>query len=65
MPTTRQNTKDKIDAMVSKLQSIEITAIEIGMLYENSDSTTAPTMYAVSKLVEVVIPLLIKCNEEL
>lgn len=65
MTTTRKLTKEKIDAMITKLQSIELTAIELGMLYQNSDAIVSGVMYAISKMVETAIPLLEQTNKEL
>jgi hypothetical protein len=65
MTTTRQKTKDKLDSMVDKLKSIEITAIELGMLYQESDVILSGVMLVVSDLVIATIPLIEQANKEL
>lgn len=65
MPTTRQLTKDKLESMIAKLKSIEQTAIDIGMLYQESDAIVAGVMYMVSEMVEAAVPLLEQANKDL
>lgn len=65
MPTTRQKSKDKLESMIDKLKSIEYTAIELGLLYQDSDAILSGVMYVVSNLVVVVIPLLEQANQDL
>lgn len=63
--STRQQIKAKLESMVSNLQKLEITAVEIGMITDESDSEVAGVMFVVSKMVEVCIPLIEKANQEL
>lgn len=65
MPSTRQITKDKLEAMITKLQSIEQTAIDIGMTYQESDVILSGVMFAISTMVETCIPLIEQANNEL
>lgn len=65
MATTRQKTKDKLESMIDKLKSIEITAIELGMLYQESNVILSGVMLVVSDLVQATIPLIEQANTEL
>lgn len=65
MTTTRKKTKEKIEGLIVKLQAIEYDAVAIGLLYQDADIDVAGVMYAISKMVEVAVPLLQKTNEEL
>ena len=65
MTTTRQKTKDKLDSMIDKLKSIEYTAIELGMLYQESDVILSGVMLVVSDLVQATVPLIEQANKEL
>lgn len=63
--TTRQQTKDKLQSLIDRLKYIEQVAIEIGMLYSDSDSDVSECMYMVSELCETVIPVIEKTNSTL
>lgn len=63
--TTRRQIKQDIEAMITKLESIDYKAVEIGMITDKSDASIAGVMYAISLMVETVIPLLKEANKEL
>jgi len=63
--TTRQQTKDKLQSLIDRLKYIEQVAIEIGLLYQDSDSDVSSTMYVVSELCETVIPVIEQTNNNL
>lgn len=65
MTTTRKKTKEKIEALIAKLKSIEQDAVYIGLLYQDADIDVSGVMYAISLMVETAIPLLEETNNNL
>lgn len=63
--TTRQQTKDKLDTIVRQLEAIEQTAIEIGLLYQDSDSDVSGAMYLLSTMIETSLPIIRDTNKKL
>jgi len=65
MTSTRQITKRQLDQIVAKLQEIEILAINIGLLYQNSDVPVSHVMLVLSEMVKVAEPLVQETNDNL
>lgn len=65
MTTTRKKTKEKLESLIMKLESIEMDAIAIGMTYQEADHELAGVMFVVSTLVETTIPLIKEVNDKL
>lgn len=65
MATTRQKSKHKLESLIDHLTTVELIAIELGLLYQESDVELSGVMFVVSEMVEVVKPLVEKTNKEL